>query len=121
MILSFFLFYKWIVILVILSAAAYGILQVWTHYNLLKTNLNQFWIDFKCESIAWKTIIGFTILIIVQTGIVCFSPLEYNGDAAAFYMVLPKLLIETKKLSLVGGYESFMTIGLQGEFHFATL
>jgi hypothetical protein len=53
--------------------------------------------------------------------VACFSPLEPNGDAAAFYMVLPKLLVETRKLSLLGEYEAFTTIGLHGELHFAAL
>ena len=43
------------------------------------------------------------------------------GDAAAFYMILPKIMANSHELIPVPGYESFMSVGLQGEMHYAAL
>lgn len=57
---------------------------------------------------------GFTILF-------GFMPLEPNGDAAAFYMVLPKLLVYEQRAAMLPGYEAFSLVGWYGEYHFAAL
>ena len=73
------------------------------------------------DNFPWKCITFFTITIILLSAIICFSPLDPYNDAAAFYMVLPKLMASTNEYSLVSGYESFMSIGLFGELHYAAL
>ncbi|MCF8077805.1 MAG: hypothetical protein K9K88_00855 [Desulfobacterales bacterium] len=121
LILSFSFFYRWVITIIVCLSSIYAIHLIWAQFAVLKSWTMRS-IGFALpESIIWKTIVLFTMAITVQAGIVCFAPLEPNGDAAAFYMVLPKLFTETKKIALLGGYESFMTIGLHGELHFAAL
>ena len=121
LILSASCFYQWVVIVIILFSISLGTPVIWRNHPLIKKHIKTIWKDFIKESWPWKVIILLTLLIVLQTGVICFLPLKPNGDAAAFYMVLPKLLAETNKLSLLGGYEAFTTIGLHGEFHFAAL
>ena len=59
--------------------------------------------------------------MIILTGIRSFIPLTKYGDAAAFYLVLPKLLAANQKWSLLAGFEAFSTIGIHGELHYAAL
>ncbi len=119
--LSLSVFYKWLVFLCVLLSAVYGAHQLWSTRGGIREHLKDGLASFFAETTGWKIITMLTLLAVVQTAAVCFAPLEYNGDAAAFYMVLPKLLAESKTLESLPGYESFMTIGLHGELHFAAL
>ena len=121
MVLICSIFHKWVVFSIVFAGAIYASYCIKFHFIELKFRMIQLWDYFLSESVIWKAIIFCTMIIAVQTAIVSFAPLEPNGDAAAFYMVLPKLLVETQKLSLLGSYEAFMTIGLHGELHFAAL
>lgn len=119
--LSCSIFHKWVVFSIVFAGAIYASYYIRVHFTDLKFQTIQLWDYFLSESIIWKAIIFCTLMIAVQTAVASFTPLEPSGDAAAFYMVLPKLWVETQKLSLLGGYEAFMTIGLHGELHFAAL
>ena len=68
---------------------------------------------------AWK-IIGLATLVLVLLYALT-SALPPKGDAAAFYMALPKLMTHTHKLLPFPTYETFTQIGLHGEMHFAAL
>ena len=121
LLLSLSIFYTWIVILVLAMCILTGFAYLLQELPFFKSHIKEVYIDFVSESFPWKLVVSLTILLVIQTAIACFLPLKPNSDAAAFYMVLPKLFAETKKLSLLGGYEAFTTIGLHGEFHFAAL
>jgi hypothetical protein len=114
-------FYQTIVIAITVVTASLAGLHFGIQKDYYKNNIKIEWRTFVNEPIEWKLISGTTLSIVLLAGAICFSPLEYNGDAAAYYMVVPKLWNETRSLSLLGGYESFMTIGLHGELHFAAL
>jgi len=68
----------------------------------------------------WK-VIGLASLVLVVIYFLT-SALPPKGDAAAFYMSLPKIIAHVHQLVLMpGGYESFMQFGQHGEMHFAAL
>ena len=67
----------------------------------------------------WKIILILTSLVVLEQAASCFLPVI--GDAAAFYMVLPKIMAASHRLVLLPGYQAFSAIGFFGEFHFAAL
>ena len=70
----------------------------------------------------WLQLIGvFTIFLVVGTGIGAWI-LPPKGDAAAFYMVYPKIIAATGLLEpMQGPFYFFSVIGLPIELHYATL
>lgn len=67
-----------------------------------------------------KIVFTLTIVLLFIEGIhaLVFQPL---GDAAAYYMVLPKLIASSQYIALLPGYEAFTQISLFGELHYAAL
>ncbi|MBA3867686.1 MAG: hypothetical protein H0X30_00880 [Anaerolineae bacterium] len=78
-------------------------------------------VAFRRERLEWKAIIILSLILLVYFTLQMFLPPV--GDAASFYMVLPKLIANTQQIQSLPlpGYESFTAIGLQGEFHYAAL
>ncbi len=68
---------------------------------------------------AWK-LLGLCGLILPLMYALA-SVLPARDDAAAFYMVLPKVLAYTHVLFPLPAYELFSQVGLSGEMHFAAL
>ncbi len=70
----------------------------------------------------WVTVIA-VLLVLVTTGFAVaawFTPPK--GDAAAFYLVYPRIIAASGTLApMQGTYESFSMIGLVAEYHFAAL
>ncbi len=68
----------------------------------------------------WKGLITLVILILVALGIksIVSPPI---GDAEAFYMVLPKIIVASHRLIPQQNYYSFTQIGMSGEMHYAAL
>ena len=120
-VLSLHAFYVYIVFGIVITFALIGCRFILKEKSGIRTTLSAYWQYLTSLSLAWKGIICLTATIILQTAIVSLSPLQSNGDAAAYYMVLPKLFNETHTFSLLRGYETFMTIGIHGELHFASL
>ena len=77
------------------------------------------WKELRHETWSWQILAGLTLLLILSW----FTSLGRSmmGDAAAFYMILPKIMADLHELIPVPGYESFMSVGLQGEMHYAAL
>ena len=119
--LSFSLFNLLTVITVLIIFTAVGILFIQHNRQAITLSIDVIYKLCIKETTVWKAIIFFNLTLILLTAIVCFSPLEPYNDAAAFYMVLPKLLASTNQYMLLSGYESFMKIGLYGELHFGAL
>ena len=71
------------------------------------------------KSWAWKIIGLGTLVLVLLYGLT--SALPPKGDAAAFYMALPKLTAHLHRLIPLPTYETFTQIGLHGEMHFAAL
>lgn len=67
-----------------------------------------------------KIVFALTIVLLFIEGIrsLIFQPL---GDAAAYYMVLPKLIASSQHITLLPAYEAFIQISLFGELHYAAL
>jgi len=70
-------------------------------------------------ALFWKIILILTSLVVLEQAASCFLPVI--GDAAAFYMVLPKIMAASHRLMPLPGYRAFSAIGFFGEFHFAAL
>jgi hypothetical protein len=87
----------------------------------INKNFKNIWQDFINESLFWKIVIILTLFMVSFSGLVCLMPLHPLGDAAALYMVLPKLFAHSERFLSLGGYESAMSLGLHGELHFAAL
>lgn len=73
------------------------------------------------ESNIWKLIAALTLFLIILHGLTSFLPLLPGHDAAAYYMVLAKLIAASHQFQIVPAYNSFSAIGLYGEMHFAAL
>jgi hypothetical protein len=74
----------------------------------------------KEQTLSWK----FISILLVFLGILLAIKsvvLPPTGDAEAFYMVLPKILVDSHHLFPQPNFNSFSQIGLSGEMHFAAL
>ncbi len=114
-------FNRWVIIVFLALSLLIGIKSVWVLKKGLRDQVKMLLLDVKNENRVWQFIIVLgMLLVLVATGMV-FRPLHPQGDAAAFYMVLPKMLAASQKIGFLPGYENFTTVGLIGEFHFAAL
>jgi hypothetical protein len=97
---------------------------IWRICNFLKTQTG-FSLKHRLRE-SYKNPFYF-LLLVGAVGLVCwFGFLAYirppTEDAAAFYLVYPKVIAATGKLiAMPGLYNTFSTIGLNGELHFAIL
>ncbi len=78
-------------------------------------------VEIDSESNVWKIIAALTIFLIILHCLTSFLPLLPGHDAAAFYMVLAKIIAASHQFQIVPAYKSFSAIGLYGEMHFAAL
>lgn len=71
-------------------------------------------------SLPWTVLLAFLCVLIINLGInsVILPP---SGDAEAFYMVLPKIMASSERLSPQPNYSEFSQNGLLGEMHFAAI
>jgi hypothetical protein len=76
--------------------------------------------DLRAETWVWQVLAILTLTVLGIKGLQALMPLP-PGDAAAFYMVLPKTIAAAQRIAPLPGYESFTQIGLQGELHYAAL
>jgi hypothetical protein len=67
----------------------------------------------------WKYIFWSTILFILLCGMSFIAPIE--GDGAAFYMAISKMLASSGFLEKFPGYEGFSAVGLLSELQLASL
>lgn len=89
--------------------------------RMFRTVRNALTTDLSGEGNAWKIIAALTLFLIVLHGLTSFLPLLPGHDAAAFYMVLAKMVAASHQFQIVPSYKSFSAIGLYGEMHFAAL
>jgi hypothetical protein len=70
--------------------------------------------------LGWKA-----LLLLVAFQVILYAVLALAtpplGDAEAFYMVIPKVVVEAQGLAILPNYWSFTQIGFSGELHFASL
>jgi hypothetical protein len=76
------------------------------------------WAD---EPISIRFLAGLLVAVIAMHGIAAYVRPPV-GDAEAFYMVYPKIIAATERLTAMPGlYAAFSSIGLPAELHFAAL
>ena len=78
--------------------------------------LKNIWAETRTYSWTWQGIAVLSSLLLLLG---LFSMTNWAGDAVAFYLAVPKVVAHTGRLSLLPGYEGFMSVGLQAEMHSA--
>ena len=78
--------------------------------------LKNIWVETRIYSWAWQGIAVLSSLLLLLG---LFSMKYWAGDAIAVYLAVPKVVAHTGRLSLLPGYEGFMSVGLQAEMHAA--
>ncbi len=108
------------IILVLLPGIIEIILNIKKMFKLKKLFFNS--INLLLKMPLWLIIIYFsTILLVIGTGLGALI-LPPKGDAAAFYMVYPKIIAATGLLEpMQGPFYYFSSIGLPVELHYAAL
>jgi hypothetical protein len=78
------------------------------------------WRELTADSWGWQVLAGLTVLLCLAWGTSLGR--SVLGDAAAFYLALAKFVAASHRLvPLPGTFESFTTVGLQGEMHYTAL
>lgn len=107
---------------VLMSILPFSLLGGWkfrSNFSILSSEFNVFKRFLKRAQFLHKICIYLIIFILIFSSFSASAPLD--GDAQAFYMVLPKLLASTGTLSLVPSYENFSVIGVISELQLAAL
>ena len=107
------------VLILLASGTAGGALLVWPYLIPFSQQLRDVWVELRRESLGWRLVALMAVAIYMLGFTALARPLE--GDAAAFYMALPKVIVDSYRLAPLPGYEAFTQIGLQGEMHYAAL
>ena len=84
------------------------------------TQINSSINSFRSLPWIWKGVSLILVIVLVNFGFIAIVEAP-AGDAAAFYMVLPKIMAASHKLIPPPNYYSFTQIGLSAEMHFAAL
>lgn len=95
---------------------------------MCRTTLRASW-EATCRALSeWKTLPSYLMIIVGCTGMLALACgvgawiLPPKGDAAAFYLVYPKIIAASGFLEpMPGPFRSFSTIGLPIELHYAAL
>jgi hypothetical protein len=79
--------------------------------------VSSLWRELRQEPWGWQVIVALTILLCLAWVTSIGRPFE--GDSAAFYMALPKVIASSHRLVPLPGYDNYTNIGLQAELHYA--
>lgn len=112
-------FKPFVVLTVLGSGTASGAAFLWPYLVPFFRQVRAGWVELRREPIAWQLVAGTAVAIYMLGFTALARPL--GGDAAAFYMALPKVIANSHRLVPLPGYESFTQIGLHGEMHYAAL
>ncbi|MDQ3818101.1 MAG: hypothetical protein M3362_10450, partial [Acidobacteriota bacterium] len=104
----------------LILATLVGIGFLWPELIRLPGYLSTLYLSLKTETLLWKLLAFLSLLVLLLGGAGALI-LPPTGDAAAFYMALPKMVAGSHHLKPLPGYEGFTQIGLQGELHYAAL
>ncbi len=96
-----------------------GSVFVWRNAVLFLRQLRGIWFDLRKESWGWQ-IAAFLTILLYLAGFTSLGR-QFFGDAAAFYMALPKVIAASHRLIPLPGFDAFTQIGLQGEMHYAAM
>lgn len=105
-----------LVFFLILAGALSGYKYLAITYKSLLSGIREAFL----YDIQSKIFLLMLLVIVVLLGIAAYYKPPV-GDAEAFYMVYPKIIAASQKLTVMSGYESFSQIGLLGELHYAAL
>ena len=112
--------FKPLVVLTVLGlGTAGGAVLVWPYLAPFSHQLRAAGAELRRESLGWRLVALMAVAIYMAGFTSLGRPLM--GDAAAFYMALPKVMADSYRLAPLPGYEAFTQIGLQGEMHYAAL
>lgn len=103
----------------VISAIAGRVVFIWPNLVASIQQFRDVWVDLRRESWGCRLVALMTVLLILAGFTSLGRPLE--GDAAAFYMALPKVIAASHRLAPLPGHDAFTQVGLQGEMHSAAL
>ena len=112
-------FTPFVVLAVLGSGSIGGAGFVWAYLGGFFQQIKARWVEVRREPLGWQLVVIMALSIYVLGFTALGRPLM--GDAAAFYMALPKMLASSHRLAPLPGYEAFSQVGLQGEMHYAAL
>jgi hypothetical protein len=111
---------SFIVVLAIVGVSAIGgLILIRSWVADFGRQLKSIWQDVRSDSWGWQGLALLTVILCLWWVTSIGRPLM--GDATAFYMVLPKLVAATGHLIPLPGYDNFISVGLQGEMHYAAM
>lgn len=98
--------FKPLVVLTVLGlGTAGGAILVWPYLTPFSQQLRAVGAELRRESLGWR-LVAFMAVAIYMAGFTSLGrPLM--GDAAAFYMALPKVMADSYRLAPLPGYEAF--------------
>ncbi len=112
--------FKPLVVLTVLGlGTAGGAIFVWPYLTPFSQQLRAVGAELRRESLGWRLVALMAVAIYMAGFTSLGRPLM--GDAAAFYMALPKVMADSYRLAPLPGYEAFTQVGLHGEMHYAAL
>jgi hypothetical protein len=112
-------FAPWVVMGVVISSVIGGSAFAWPYISQFICQMRSVWHDLRGDTWGWQLIAFITCCMWLAGATSIGRPLA--GDAAAFYMALPKVIAASHRLAPLPGYEAFTQVGLQGEMHYAAL
>ncbi len=101
---------------ILILGACSGLRWLPANLSAAFAQIKTIWQATRSDSCAWQGIAAIT-LILLLAGLISMTPWE--GDAIAVYLAVPKVLAASYRLTLLPGYETFMSVGLLGEMHAA--
>ncbi|WP_028374347.1 hypothetical protein [Legionella lansingensis] len=94
---------------------------VWIIVQKTKILAKERFFYFQHSNRVYYGLLFIALMVMIWIGVLAYLRPPY-GDAAAFYMVYPKIIAATGQLkAMPGTYRNFSTIGISGELHFAVL
>lgn len=112
-------FLRPVVIGVVVILALSGAILAWDWIRGFTRQVVLIWRELRSDTWGWQSLAGLTMLLCLAWITSIGRPLD--GDASAFYMVLPKVVAASHRLVPLPGLEGFTNLGLQGEMHYAAL
>lgn len=96
-----------------------GVACLWLQRASWLTAIGEAWRVWLRASLLWK-LLACAVLLLALLGVSTLGG-GVDGDAIAFYLVVPKLTAYSHRLELLPSYESFMVVGLLAEMLIAAL
>ncbi len=113
-------FKSWLIWCFCASFLLLGLWRVLNSRELIEARIVKSVVSIRGVGPIWLGLLGFFLILFYYHGLASLIRPPY-GDAEAFYMVLPKIMASSGRLSPQPNYYELSQIGLFGELHYAAL